>query len=314
MSQTLLVTGATGFVGRHLVRRLLADGHAVIALSRDPERAGRALGPQVRVVGQLTDIAADTPIDACIHLAGARVIGPPWTQSRREELMRSRAAPASQLLALMHRLARPPRALLVASAIGWYGKVETGADLPCDESASPQPGQFQSDLCVAIERDARLAEALGVRVVCLRFGVVLGADGGAYPPQALAARLGLGAVLGDGRQPSPWVHVDDVVGLACFALAQETMAGPVNVVAPPTPTQSEFVHALAASYGRKVRLRVPGVAVRLAMGEMSDLLLAGRNVVPAVAQQAGYAFIHPSLEAALAALAAESRRAAGRAR
>jgi NAD dependent epimerase/dehydratase family enzyme len=132
--------------------------------------------------------------------------------------------------------------------------------------------------------------------------------------QALAARLGLGAVLGDGRQPSPWVHVDDVVGLACFALAQETMAGPVNVVAPPTPTQSEFVHALAASYGRKVRLRVPGVAVRLAMGEMSDLLLAGRNVVPAVAQQAGYAFIHPSLEAALAALAAESRRALAGAR
>lgn len=308
MSQTLLVTGATGFVGRHLVRRLLADGHSVIALSRDPERAGRALGPQVRVVGRLADIAADARIDACIHLAGARVIGPPWTQTRRDELMRSRAAPAAQLLALMHRLERPPRALLVASAIGWYGKVETGADLPCNESAPPQPGQFQSDLCVAIERDAQLAEALGVRVVRLRFGVVLGADGGAYPPQALAARLGLGAVLGDGRQPSPWVHVDDVVGLACFALAHDEMAGPVNVVAPQTPTQSEFVDALAASYGRKACLRVPGVALRLAMGEMSDLLLAGRNVVPAVAQRAGYAFAHPSLDAALAALAARRRR------
>lgn len=311
MPQTLLVTGATGFVGRHLVRRLLADGHAVIALSRDAARAGRTLGPQVRVVGQLSDIAGDTPIDACVHLAGARVIGPPWTQARREELMRSRAAPAAQLLALMHRLARPPHALLVASAIGWYGKVETGDDLPCDESAPPQPGQFQSDLCAAIERDAQLAEALGVRVVRMRFGVVLGADGGAYPPQALAARLGLGAVLGNGRQPSPWVHVDDVVGLACFALAHETLAGPVNVVAPHTPTQSEFVHALAASYGRKARLRVPGMALRLAMGEMSDLLLAGRNVVPVVAQRAGYAFAHPSLEAALSDLATGSRHAKG---
>lgn len=308
MSKTLLLTGATGFVGRHLVRRLLADGHSVIALTRDPARAAHALGPQVRAVATLGDLSADTPVDACIHLAGARVIGHPWTEARREELLHSRAGPAAQLLAFMHRLNRPPRALLVASAIGWYGKVETGADLPCDEDTPPQPGQFQSDLCAAIERDAQLAEALGVRVVRMRFGVVLGADGGAYPPQALAARLGLGAVLGDGRQPAPWVHVDDVVGLARHTLAHETLAGPVNVVAPQTPTQAEFAHALAASYGRRVLLRVPGFALRLAMGEMADLLLSGRNVVPAAALRAGYGFLHPTLEGALAELAGRRPR------
>ncbi len=307
MPQTLLVTGATGFVGRHLVARLLADGHTVMVLSRDAARARRTLGSEVRVLDRLGDIAPDTRIDACIHLAGARVLGHPWTAARREELMRSRADPAAKLLGLMHRLARPPRALLVTSAIGWYGKVAQGADLPCDETAPPQPGQFQSDLCAAIERDAQQAEALGVRVVRMRFGVVLGADGGAYPPQALPARLGLGAVLGDGRQPAPWVHVDDVVGLACFALAQERLSGPVNVVAPETPTQAEFARALAASFGRRVHLRVPAAVLRLAMGEMSDLLLAGRRVVPAVAQEAGYAFRHPALAPALQALAAQSR-------
>jgi uncharacterized protein (TIGR01777 family) len=197
--------------------------------------------------------------------------------------------------------------LVVASAIGWYGRLDATADMPCDETEPPRPEQFQSALCMAIERDAQQAEALGVRVVRLRLGVVLGHDGGAYPPQALAARLGLGAVLGDGRQPAPWVHVDDVIALAHLALAREDVAGPMNVVAPQVPTQAEFARALAASYGRRVHLRMPAPVVRLAMGEMGDLLLAGRHVVPSVATRAGYGFTFPTLAQALADLAARTR-------
>lgn len=307
MSLTVLVTGATGFVGGHLVAALLADGHRVIAATRDAAKAARRLGPRVQCVTTLAELPAHTPIDACVQLAGARVLGPPWTRARRETLLRSRAEPAAQLLALMRRLQRPPAVLVVASAIGWYGRVDGAADAPCDETEPPRPGQFQSELCMAIERDALRAEALGVRVVRLRLGVVLGHDGGAYPPQALAARLGLGAVLGDGRQPAPWVHVDDAVGLARLALAREDLVGPMNVVAPQTPSQAGFVRALAASYGRGVHLRVPASALRLALGEMGDLLLAGRRVVPAVAARAGYGFAFPTLAGALADLAARTR-------
>jgi uncharacterized protein (TIGR01777 family) len=307
MSRTVLVTGATGFVGGHLVAALLADGHRVIAATRDAAKAACRLGPQVQYATNLAELPANTPIDACVQLAGARVLGPPWTRARRETLMRSRAEPAAHLVALVRRLHRPPSVLVAASAIGWYGRVDGGADASCDETEPPRPGQFQSELCMGIERDALQAEALGVRVVPLRLGVVLGHDGGAYPPQALAARLGLGAVLGDGRQAAPWVHVDDAVGLARLALAREDLVGPVNVVAPQTPSQAEFVRALAASYGRGVHLRVPAPALRLALGEMGDLLLAGRRVVPAVAARAGYGFAFPTLVGALADLAARTR-------
>ncbi|MDE2605480.1 MAG: TIGR01777 family oxidoreductase [Burkholderiales bacterium] len=303
MSLNVLVTGATGFIGRALVADLLRGGASVIALSRDARAARALLGPRVRVVGSLQEVADDEAIDACVHLAGARVLGPPWTAGRRRLLLESRARIAGDLMALLRRLRQRPRVLVGASAIGWYGRSPDAANPPCDESHSPQPGQFQSDLCVAIEQALRPAQALGVRVVALRFGIVLGADGGAYPPQARAARFGLASVLGSGRQPVPWVHIQDAVGLARFAIDHEALAGPVNAVAPQAPTQAEFARALAASFGRGVWLRMPAAPLRLALGEMADLLLEGRPVVPAAAREQGYAFRFPGLEAALADLA-----------
>jgi uncharacterized protein (TIGR01777 family) len=144
---------------------------------------------------------------------------------------------------------------------------------------------------------------MGVRVVRLRFGVVLGREDGAYPPQALAARLGLGARLGTGQQPAPWLHRDDAVGLICFALRRDDLAGAVNAVAPDTPSQSEFAQALAASWGRRVWLGAPAWPLRLLAGEMSTLLLDGQNAVPSAAIAAGYRFRYPTLRAALEELA-----------
>lgn len=207
------------------------------------------------------------------------------------------------LIALMRRLQRPPRVLVSASAVGFYGASPNASMEPLEETAPPRPGEFQSDLCAAIEHEARRAEALGVRVVRLRFGVVLGHGGGAYPMQALSARLGLGAVLGNGRQPAPWVHLADAVGMVRFAITHQRLHGPINAVAPDAVTQAAFAQALAASFGRNAWIRMPGGPLRALLGEMSTLLLEGQNAVPRAALAHGYRFVHPRLVGALADLA-----------
>lgn len=298
----ILVTGATGFVGQALVAELCREGRRVIALSRDLRQARAQFGPGVWVVDDLDAIPAETRIDAIVNLAGARVLGLPWTAARRRTLLGSRVGITQRLVALMRRLEQRPRVLVSASAVGFYGAVNDGS--PCPEDRLPRPGEFQSDLCVALEHEARRAEALGVRVVRLRFGVVLGRDGGAYPMQALAARLGLGARLGDGRQPAPWLHRDDAVGLIRFALEQPQLSGAVNAVAPDVPRQADFAQALAQSFGRRARLSAPAWPMRHLAGEMSTILLDGQHAVPAAALAAGYRFRHPTLPAVLADLAA----------
>ncbi len=303
ITPAVLVTGATGFVGSALVADLLRDGQRVIVLSRDGMQARAAFGPQVWVVENLDAIPNETRIDAVVNLAGARVLGMPWTAARRRTLLASRVSVTAAVVDLMRRLQQPPRVLVSASAVGFYGASPNASFEPLDETAGPQPGQFQSDLCVAIEHEARRAEGLGVRVVRMRFGVVLGRGDGAYPMLALSARLGLGAVLGSGRQAAPWIHLDDAVGLLGFAMAQDSLQGPVNAVAPDTLPQAQFAQALAASFGRRVWMRVPDAPTRALLGEMSSLLLDGQNVKPNAALASGYCFAHPHLAGALGALA-----------
>jgi uncharacterized protein len=212
-------------------------------------------------------------------------------------------------VALMRRLQRRPATFVAASAVGWYGVLPEHASMrgfgaePVDETAPAQPGQFGSDLCIAVEHEARRAEALGVRVVRLRLGVVLGREDGAWPMQAFAARLGLAATLGTGLQPSPWLHLDDAVGLIRLGLENAALTGAVNAVAPEVPTQRAFAKTLAAAYGRQAWLRVPAAPLRWLMGEMSSLMLEGQAVVPAAAVAAGYLFVYPRLDDACVALA-----------
>lgn len=302
----VLVTGGTGFIGSALVQQLQREGRRVIVYTRDTVQARAAFGSQVGAgvwaVDRLEDIPHETRIDAVVNLAGAPILGAPWTARRRQQLIDSRVHTTRAVLALMHRLGQRPRVLISASAVGFYGVPE--GDGLLDEACSAQPGRFQSDLCVQIEHEARRAEALGMRVVCLRLGIVLGADGGAYPPLALAARLGLGAVLGSGQQPVPWVHRDDALGLIRHAMQHDALSGPVNAVAPHQPTQAEFTRALAASYGRRTFLRVPAWPLRLLMGEMSELLLCGQRAVPSRALASGYMFVQPTISQAMALLAA----------
>ncbi|QIL83753.1 TIGR01777 family protein [Diaphorobacter sp. HDW4A] len=298
-ASTVLVTGGTGFVGSALVRQMQHEGRRVIVLSRDPLQARASFGSDVWVIERLTDIPAETRIDAIVHLAGANILGGPWTQSRRNKLLQSRLRITRDLLALIARLDRKPEVLVAASAVGYYGTVHGSARI--DESAASDPGRFQSDLCVAIEREVQLAERFGTRVVCVRPGVVLGADGGALPPQVLATRLGFGAIIGSGRQPMPWVHLDDLVGLIRHAMSEPVLHGALNAVAPGMVSQATFARTLATVHHRPLWMKMPAGALRLMLGEMSELLLDGQRVAPTKALASGYHFQHPALRGALEA-------------
>ena len=293
----VLVTGGTGFIGQALVRRLVGERRRVIVLSRDARRARALLGPAVHVVESLDALLPETRLAAVVNLAGAPVAGGPWTRRRRRVLLDSRIGTTRAILDLLARLEHRPAVLVSASAVGLYGA--RGPDEPLDEDACGRPGEFQSDLCRSWEMKAARAEAWGVRVVLLRFGVVLGWGGGLFPALDLAARLGLGAVLGGGLQAFPWLHLDDAVGLIGHAMRDGRMRGPVNAVAPECPAQAGFAQALAARHGRRVRLRVPARWLRAWLGRMADLLLAGQRAVPRQAAAAGYVFAAPTLQAAL---------------
>lgn len=293
----ILITGASGFIAGHLIPALGRDGHEVLALRHRRGSTGNVEGG-VRWIDSLDAVPAATAVDAIVNLAGAPILGPPWTAKRRQVLLDSRIGTTRRLLTWLAAREQRPSVLVNGSAVGWYG---TRGEEPLDESAAPRDDQFQSQLCQAWESAANEATALGLRVVCLRFGIVLGGDGGALPLLARPVRLGVGAILGTGRQGSPWIHVDDVVGLIRLALREGSLSGAVNAVAPERTTHADLQHALARVLNRPLPLRVPAFVLRATLGEMAQLLVDGQHVVPARALAAGYRFEHPSLQPALRA-------------
>ncbi len=287
----VLVTGATGLIGSHLVPALKREGHQVVRLGRRPGAADFLWDP---LRGTL-DARALEGVEAVVHLAGEN-IGQRWTAQRRERIWRSRVEGARLLAEAIVASPSPPRVFVSASAVGYYG--DRGQE-PLDESSGPGTG-FLADLCRAWEEAAQEATRAGTRVVNTRFGVVLSGRGGALARLLPLFRLGLGATLGSGRQFMSWVALDDAVAGLLFALSRDDLSGPVNVTAPNPVTNAEFTRTLARVLGRPAFLRVPAFALRLAMGRMADeALLMGQRVLPAKLQAAGFQFRYPELEAAL---------------
>lgn len=301
--QTVLVTGATGFVGRQLVAALLADRQHVIALTRDTTHAAQVLGSDVRCIAAMADLAPSTRIDVVVNLAGARILGHRWTAARKAVLRASRVALTARVVDWIAQADSKPRLLLSASAIGYYGVQPQDDGTALTEQSPPQP-VFMSQLCQEWEAEAARAAHYGVQVACTRFGLVLG-HGGALPAMLLPVKLGVGGRMGSGRQRLSWIHVDDVLrALAWLARRAgiDSVAGAWNFTAPEGTTQRQFVRTAAALLHRPAVLPTPGWPVRLLLGEQADLLLEGQNVVPRRLQHAGFTFRYPTLEGALRAL------------
>ena len=293
--RTVLVTGGTGFIGGHLIQRLVTRGDRVIVLTRDADRALDRFGPHVRVITTLTDLSADERVDAIVNLAGAPILGFPWTKARRRQLVNSRVNTTRALVTLCARLTRPPRVFITGSAVGYYG---LGGDTVFDEQTEPQ-ALFQSELCQEWETAAIAAEGTGARVVRMRMGIVLARNGGSLPQLAKPVRLGLGAILGTGKQWVAWIHIDDLVRLFEFALDTPSCRGAVNAVSPAAATHEQMQRLLAKVLHRRIWLRAPATLIRALLGEMSQLLVDGQRVAPLRALRSGFVFRYPNLGTAL---------------
>jgi uncharacterized protein (TIGR01777 family) len=299
-SRTIFVTGATGLVGARLLPALLDAGDRVRAATRSPGRAD--LDPRARALGW--DGLTPPPealegCDAVVHLAGEPIFAGRLTEARKERAYHSRVDSARAIASAL--CARPdaqrPATWVCASAVGYYG---SRGEEALQEDAAPGDG-FLAELCRDWESATAPAAQAGVRVVNLRIGVVLAAEGGALSLMARPFRLGLGGRLGDGRQWFPWIHADDLVGLIRFALDTPALAGPVNAVAPEPARNADLTRELAATLGRPALIPVPAFAIRLALGELADELLGSRKVVPAAARAAGFDWTQPALRGALEA-------------
>lgn len=298
----VLVTGATGFIGKRLVDALLADGHQVTVLTRRPEQAARMFAGRVRCIHSMSELAPSVPIDMIINLAGARILGWRWSAARKDVLRKSRIGLTEQLVQWIARAQQKPSLMLSASAIGFYGIQAAGDNAGLTETSAPQP-IFMSQLCAEWERAARGASSHGVRVVCMRFGLVLGQEG-ALPMMLLPVRLGLGGPLGSGRQWISWIHVDDLLRAIAHlwhmhSAGNAELHGEYNFTAPQAVTQKQFTRIAAQSLHRPCIVPTPGFAMRLLMGEQADLLLEGQRVVPERLLGHGFEFRYPTMEAAL---------------
>ncbi|NHZ98807.1 TIGR01777 family oxidoreductase [Massilia sp. CCM 8734] len=295
----VLVTGATGFIGQKLVRALLADGHRVTLLTRQPRAAAWMFDARVECIADMAALPPARRIDVVVNLAGARILGWRWSEARRAALRASRIGTTRKVVAWIAAAHHKPALMLSASAIGYYGIQAQGDNTVLTERDGPQ-AMFMSDLCREWEEAAGAAAAYGVRVACMRFGLVLGTQG-ALPMMLLPVKLGMGGPLGGGRQWLSWIHVDDLIaGMSHLWSGDE--GGALNFTAPEVLSQADFNKVAAKVLKRPYWLPTPGWPMRLALGEQADLLLEGQRVVPARLQAGGFVFRHPTLAGALANL------------
>lgn len=298
----IFVTGGTGLVGRHLIRRLVERGDQVVCLSRSREYAQSVLPAAVEIIEANPVIPGDwqnrpSQCDAVINLAGEPVFDGYWTKGQKRKIRRSRLSSTFNVIESIEKCDHP-LTLINASAVGYYGDGGLEA-LP--ETSQPGNG-FLARLACEWEHTAMQGESENVRVVMVRIGIVLSLDGGALPKMIKPFNMGIGGYLGNGRQYFPWVHIHDLVETIFFTLDNDALSGPVNASVPTPPTQKEFTRILAQAIDKPVRLPVPGIALKLLLGERAETLLHSQRVVPNVLKASGFRFKFNELDEALADL------------
>ncbi|MGM0570628.1 TIGR01777 family oxidoreductase [Marinobacter sp.] len=293
--KSILVTGGTGFIGQVLCPELLQAGYKLDVLSRQSPEAVRALCGRVTPIGDLTAISGGPGYDMVINLAGEGIAEKRWTEARKQALRDSRIALTRELVTSLLSCERLPEVMVSGSAVGFYGDQ---GDQPVTETTPPND-EFSHRLCADWEKAASPLAEKGVRVCYSRTGVVAGRDGGFLERMVLPFRLGLGGRIGSGQQYMPWVHRRDVVRAIRWMAENGNARGAYNVVSPNPVTNREFTRTLAKVLGRPALFPVPAPVLKLALGEMSRLLLTGQRALPERLQTEGFEFDLPDLEEAL---------------
>jgi hypothetical protein len=306
----VVITGGTGLIGLALARSLESDGHRVTVLTRDPARARTTLPAGVQAVGWNAGLDGDWPAaldgaDAVVNLAGESIAGGIWTAARKRRIRESRVLATRAIVAALAAPNRP-RALVNGSAVGYYGD---GGDLPLPETA-PAGSDFLASVISDWEREARAAEAHGVRVALIRTGIVVAREGGALPLLALPFRFFLGGSMGRPAQWVPWIHLEDEVGIIRLALEQPAASGPINAAGPEPVRMAAFSAGIGQALGRPSWLPGASIGMRLLPGGQGAVLLASQKLVPAAAQALGYRFVYPTHTAALEAALGRAGRPA----
>lgn len=277
----IAVSGASGFVGSHLIRAFSQQGWSVVPVGRDAFRTADDV--RARIDG----------VDGVVHLAGAPIAAR-WTEVYKREIRSSRIDTTKLLVAAMNGLPVKPRFFISTSAIGIYPP-----NLPSDENRRDLADDFLGRVAQEWEREARKAEAAGIRTIIFRFGVVLGSDGGILEKMLPPFRLGLGGMIGDGAQSFSWVHIDDLASAYFFVIGQERCSGIYNLVAPHPTTNAGLTQALGAVLHRPTILPVPSFVLKLRFGEGAAIALSGQHVLPRRLLESGFRFRFSTIESAL---------------
>ena len=296
--QTVLITGATGFIGSRLAAGLTDAGHQVIALVRNPPKAN-ILCPPITLITSLDQLPNDANIDAVVNLAGEPIGNGLWTEAKRRKIIESRVDMTEAVVRLIARLERPPAVLVNGSAIGWYGLWQ---DQPLTESAKAH-ACFSHKLCDAWEKAASRAAEHGVRVVYLRIGLVIGTEGGLLTRMLTPFEYGLGGPIGSGQQWMSWIERDDLIRLIAHAIAKPEISGPINATAPLPVRNMKFTEELGRQLQRPAVFRIPAALLHRVAGDFADeLLLGGQRVIPNKALSSGFVFRHETLRSAFEAI------------
>ena len=301
MAKTVIISGATGFIGTVLCRELAARGYAIVVLSRNPEKGATHFGSQVKVVGWDARSAAGWAeyaegAQGIINLTGENIAAGRWTRARKEKILQSRLAVGRAIVDALGQVSTKPRVVIQASGIGYYGN--RGDEL-LDENSSSGTG-FLADVARDWERSTARVEDLGIRHVIIRTGIVLGPDGGFLSRVLLLFRLFMGGHMGSGRQWLSWIHINDEVDAMCFLLEKPDLHGLFNLCSPNPLVARDFFRALGKAMGRPSWLPVPGFTLRIMLGQMAEeLILSGQRALPKRLLEAGFTFRYPEAEIAL---------------